>query len=410
MNELPPSPLSQLPYLTSNLPGIGGIIKSSEADFIVEEIPRYEPCGEGTHVFFQIEKTGLTTLESIRRIARALGKKTRDIGYAGLKDARGITRQVLSIEHVDPQTVAQLDLPKITIVWTRLHTNKLKLGHQAGNRFEITIRDCIESPLQTAQPIIEILKSQGMPNYYGPQRFGMRGNNATIAAAIMKSDYTEAIACILGKPLPTDSDQIRQARMAYDNNDYETATGCWPPQCRDELRLCKTVVKAGGPNERVWKTIDQKIRRLYASAWQSEMFNRVVADRITQLAKLETGDVAWIHRNGACFSVEDATAEQPRCDSFEISPTGPMFGAKMKKPEGKPGLREQQLLENSGVTVDLKKTPDGIKLDGARRPLRVPVTDLSATEGTEEDKPYLKLTFSLPSGSYATSLIREISK
>ena len=331
MNELPPSPLSQLPYLTRNLPGIGGIIKSSAADFIVEEIPRYEPCGEGTHVFFQIEKTGLTTLEAIRRIARALGKKPRDIGYAGLKDARGITRQVLSIEHVDPQTVAQLDLPKISIVWTRVHTNKLKLGHQAGNRFKITVRDCIESPLQTAQPIIEILKSQGMPNYYGPQRFGMRGNNATIAAAIMKSDYAEAITCILGKPLPSDNDQIRQARLAYDNNDYETAAGCWPPQCRDEQRLCKAVVKAGGPSEKVWKTIDQKIRRLYASAWQSEMFNRVVAARITQLGKLETGDVAWIHRNGACFSVEDATTEQPRCDSFEISPTGPMFGAKMKK-------------------------------------------------------------------------------
>src|SRR5512139_1809460 len=97
--------VDELPYLTGEVPGIGGRIKARPEDFVVEEVPLYQPSGEGTHVYFRIEKTGLSTMRAVHDIARALGRQVRDIGYAGLKDADAVTTQTLSVEHVDPDAI-----------------------------------------------------------------------------------------------------------------------------------------------------------------------------------------------------------------------------------------------------------------------------------------------------------------
>src|SRR5437867_13038790 len=86
-----------LPYLTRDFPGVGGSIKQRPEDFFVQELPLYEPSGEGEHVYCEIQKIGLTTFDAINRIADALHVSSRGIGYAGLKDARAITRQIFSI-------------------------------------------------------------------------------------------------------------------------------------------------------------------------------------------------------------------------------------------------------------------------------------------------------------------------
>src|SRR5205085_9755327 len=95
----------------------------------------YEPSGEGEHVYCEIQKVGLTTFAAIHQIAEALGVSSRDIGYAGLKDARAITRQLFSIWGATPEAVMNLKLPNITVQWAAQHGNKLRLGHLAGNRF-----------------------------------------------------------------------------------------------------------------------------------------------------------------------------------------------------------------------------------------------------------------------------------
>src|SRR5438270_4517497 len=124
-----------LPYLTRDIPGIGGSLKDRAEDFFVQEIPAYEPAGDGGHVFSEIQKVNLTTFDAINQIASALGISSRDIGYAGLKDARAVTRQLISIWGVTPERVAELKLPGIEIRWAIRHGNKLRLGHLAGNRF-----------------------------------------------------------------------------------------------------------------------------------------------------------------------------------------------------------------------------------------------------------------------------------
>src|SRR5690349_8085284 len=105
--------MEQLPYLTRDFAGVGGTIKVRAEDFFVQEIPLYEPTGEGEHVYCEIEKIGVTTFDAINAIARALNISSRDIGYAGMKDARAITRQVFSIWGVSESDVMALKLPNI---------------------------------------------------------------------------------------------------------------------------------------------------------------------------------------------------------------------------------------------------------------------------------------------------------
>src|SRR5438093_10165682 len=133
--------IRSLPYVTRDLPGIGGVIKQRAEDFFVQEIPLYEPSGEGEHVYCEIQKVGLTTFQTVGQIARALNISPREIGYAGMKDAHAISRQVFSIWGTTPEAVMALRIPDLTVQWASRHGNKLRLGHLAGNRFAIKIRD-----------------------------------------------------------------------------------------------------------------------------------------------------------------------------------------------------------------------------------------------------------------------------
>lgn len=397
-------------YLTSDLPGVGGSIKNRVDDFVVEEIPRYEACGEGTHVFFMIEKRGLTTRDAIGRISRALGCKRHDVGYAGLKDSRGVTRQVLSVEHVEPDRVLGLSVGQIQILWAVRHGNKLRLGHLAGNRFTIRVRDMDAGSYSRAAAIVEKLIEKGMPNYFGPQRFGMRGTNAMVGRAALTGDYQQSIALILGKPQPADPPDVQQARTLFDGGLYSDAAAAWPPRFRDERNLCRRVASGEQDAGALWRSIDRSLRNLFLSAFQSFLFNRVVAARIDRLDEVVQGDLAWLHRNGACFQVEDVAAELLRCESFEISPTGPMFGRKMTPASGVAGELENRVLIESGLTPNGFSDGTSDKLSGARRPLRVPVGEAGCVEGEDANGGYLELRFALPPGSYATSLVREICK
>ncbi len=401
---------TELPYLTTDLSGIGGVIKRYDEDFLVEEIPLYSVSGEGTHTYFTIEKRGLTTLAAIRLIARALGRNARDIGYAGLKDAHAVTQQMLSIEHVEPTRIKSLGLSRIRVLSVSRHGNKIKLGHLSGNRFTIKIRRTVASPLSRAAPIMDVLAKRGVPNYFGPQRFGVRGDNALIGRAVLQGNYDQAIALILGRLGSMDQADVRKARELFDAGDLEASAVAWKRAFPEQARICRALIKSSGDARRAWQAVQHTLRKLYVSAVQSELFNRVLARRITGIDRLETGDIAWKHRNGACFRVEDAAGEQVRCYTFEISPTGPLFGRRMTEAHGAPGQLEAEVLNESGLGKEQMHAKEGTKLDGARRPLRVPLLSPDLDADNDDHGPYLRLSFQLPPGAYATSVTREICK
>lgn len=393
-------------YLTANLPGTGGIIKETPEDFLVTEIPLYVPCGEGEHSYVEIEKRGLTTLDAMRRIARALGISDRDIGYAGLKDARGITRQTFSIPRVPPEVLLALSLPGITVLSATLHRNKLKPGHLAGNSFAIRIRGVDHDAREKAVAILTVLSERGVPNFFGSQRYGGLGNSHLIGRALLRQDFKGAIDALMGDPTVIRDERWRSAVEAYHQGDLATSREQFPGHCGTEREILNRLLKRPDAHERALDAVSPRLKKLYLSAYQSFLFDRVLDQRLHQLDTVEKGDVAYRHDNGACFLVEDCAAEAVRTQNFAISPSGPLFGCKVKMPEGRPREIEENVLRAEDISLQSFKLAGKLRMDGERRPLRVPMHNLS----TALDADGLTMSFSLPRGVYATSVLREVMK
>ena len=401
--------MPDLPYLTAAMPGIGGAIKQHLEDFVVEEIPVYEASGEGTHIYFDVEKRGIPTPEAIGRIAHYMGVNRNDIGFAGLKDAQAVTRQRMSLEHADPEKLAAYRDSQVRVVWTGRHSNKIRLGHLRANRFRIRIRDVDVEVLPRAQGILDALVRRGVPNYFGPQRFGARGDTGTLGEALVRNDLDRFVQLFLGRPAPDDPPDCKAARDAFDSGDYTRSLKRWPRHFRDQRRALSAYKKKQRPGAAV-AAIDKHMKRLFVSAFQSEVFNEILARRIATLDRLMVGDIAQKIDTHGMFVVEDLAAEQPRCDRFEISPTGLLPGAKERCALEEPGRIEQEVLAAHDLSLDDIDRVGSLKVPGTRRPLRFAIDEPALTAGTDEHGPYLELTFSCPSGCYATVVLREILK
>jgi tRNA pseudouridine13 synthase len=166
------------------------------------------------------------------------------------------------------------------------------------------------------------------------------------------------------------------------------------------------MVTAGKSPRKAVRAMPRKLLRLYLSAYQSSLFDRLVDMRLATLKQILLGDLAYKHINGACFLVTDPDVEQPRAESFEISPTAPLYGYKTKLAEGRTGLLEQSILDQEQLTLEAFHLSDGLAMSGERRPLRVPI-QISECIMDKED---LLLSFSLPKGCFATTVLAEVMK
>ncbi|MYB63906.1 tRNA pseudouridine(13) synthase TruD [Candidatus Poribacteria bacterium] len=345
-------------------------------DFIVEEIPLYEPSRSGTHTFFAIRKRSLTTYEAINRIARELHVNHKSIGYAGLKDKHAITTQVLSVEGIPPEQILKLKVPQIQILWAERHSHKLRVGHLKANRFEITLRYTSPHTLLDVEKKMVQLSTASVPNRYGEQRFGNKQDSHLIGKALLNKDWERALEYVLDTETAQFTDLAKQIKGMRKHDTLEKVVACIP----------------------------HRKRRLYLSAYQAYLFNRILEKRLPDLGQLLDGDIAIKHRNGAPFLVENAEIEQPRADAFEISPSGPIFGYKMRQPTGKVLEMEQELLSAEGVKPESFRKVAGVRLPGTRRPLRIQM-DLHQVKAVDNG---VRLSFTLPAGSYATVVLEEL--
>ncbi len=392
-------------FLTASLPGTGGIIKQDVDDFFVEEIPLYEPCGEGDHLFVTVEKRGLTTYDLLRELSQALNCQERDLGYAGLKDARAVTRQTVSIPLRKPEEVAKLDIPGVQILSAVPHRNKLRPGHLAGNRFQIRIHHPLADSAPRAEAILKLLSEQGVPNRFGDQRYGSLGNSHRIGRALLREDYPRAIEEIIGDPATIHHQGWQLAAESFRAGDITGAIERLPRHCRPERRLLE-MLQSGKSERKCVLAMPRKLLRLYLSAYQSSLFDRIIEMRLNSLNRIWPGDLAYKHVNGACFLVTDPEAEQIRADAFEISPTAPLFGYKTILAEGQAGQMERSLLEEEDLTVEAFRLSGGLSMEGERRPLRIPIQGTACNNDGDD----LIVAFSLPKGSFATTVMEEIMK
>lgn len=348
---------SDLPYITADLPGIGGKLRVTADDFVVEEVPLYEPIDEGQHLYVRLTKSGLTTKEVEGMLRRLFGLKSGDIGFAGMKDKHARTTQTfsLSVGHQPPGFAGEAQkrieeaLP-VTVEWARFHRNKLRPGHLLGNRFTITVNE-LSLPADEIDrriaAIIARLKTTGAPNYFGPQRFGIDGQNV-------------------------------QKGM--------------------ELLLGKRHVK------------DKWLRRFLIAAYQSHLCNQYLAVRVNEgnFERLLRGDVAKKVDTGGMFDVEDVEVEQLRYRRHEINFTAPIYGPKMRMAQAESGELEDRILAEAPVTL---QHFEKARVQGTRRSGRVLTPDLSFTIDRKDDSPpSLVVAFMLPKGAFATTVMGEIMK
>jgi len=400
-----------LPYLLTDFPGVGGLIKERPEDFFVQEIPLYDPSGEGEHVYAEIQKVGLTTLDAIGIIARKLGISPRVIGYAGMKDAQAVTRQTISIQGHDLslEAVMAIKEPNLEVLWASRHGNKLRLGHLAGNRFAVKLREVDPMKVVTLRPALDTLAKRGIPNYFGEQRFGRRGNNDLIGAAFLRGDDKEALRLILGDPKSSDGGDIHAARKNFEKGDLERSMHHWPRRSGMERRMLAKFIRTGDATKAIFMA-DLSVRKIWVSALQSRIFNTVLTQRLTTLDQVQVGDLAYKHDSGACFFVENLEAEAPRAERFEISPTGPIIGRRTSMARGVPGEIEQAVLAKYGITAADFKNGDRDRSPGDRRPLRIMPRDTQLESGVDQFGGFITVAFTLPPGAYATVLMRELTK
>ena len=341
--------MEPLPYLTADLPGIGGVLRARDDDFAVDEIPAYAPAGAGDHVFVHVEKRGHTTPAAVTAIARALAIPERDIGVAGMKDRHAVTRQWLSLPPpVTPEQARALVLPDIQILDAVRHGNKLRTGHVRGNRFVLRVREASPDAAARARAILALLAAApGAPNWYGEQRFGRDGDNAARGRDLL--------------------------------------TGATPRGKRD-----------------------RRMDRLMISALQSELFNAWLRARLADgyYRCALAGDV--LHkRGGGMFACTEPAVDTARMLANELCATGPMFGDAMRAAtEGsEAATREAQILAEAGLAPGAFHAVRAIA-EGTRRDASIEVGE--ATIAEEPDA--VVISFTLPGGAYATAVMREIMK
>ena len=406
------NPLPQK-YLTQTT-GVGGRIKVRPEDFLVDEVPLYEPEGEGEHLYLCIQKSNVSHGEMMSCLRRHFKVRERAIGFAGMKDKVGVTRQMVSIHQ--PAEPIDLNLPhdRMNVLWSAWHRNKLRLGHLAGNRFSIRIRDTDPLKAPLALRTLRILEREGVPNYFGSQRFGYRRNNHMLGARYLVGDWRGLLANLLGTAGAPFPEYQRERRELFDAGRYEEAAAMWSTSDRAE-RIASTAL-AGGASERdACLAVGHTALAFWVSALQSAMFNRVLDRRLEAdtLTTLLEGDLAFRHDNRAVFAVtaeELATGELPqRLAAMEISPSGPMWGKAMMQAGGAVAEIEREALDAIDIPAEAVLAGDRSP-DGGRRPLRVPIRNASLDAGIDEHGPYIRLAFDLPRGAYATIVLREIMK
>lgn len=424
---LPPLSAHTTParYLTADIPGIGGVLKQRPEDFIVEEIPAYEPAGQGEHIYLWVQKTNISTLHLVRLLAEHFGVRRDDIGVAGLKDKLAVTTQTVSIHTPGkrPEDFPSFERPGAAVLWAALHTNKLKRGHLKGNRFVIRVRGVPAAAVLRASKVLMALCKIGAPNRIGEQRFGALGRNHEVGRLLILNDRKGVVDAVLG-PSADRPDVHARAREHYAQGAFRDALDAFPPSAHTERRmlaaLCRGLDTGGGGSlRRAVESIERRERSFYVTAFQSALFNAVLDRRIVDATfdRLLEGDLAFKHDSGAVFHVEQPTLADPttaqRLAKLEISPSGPMWGPEMTPATGAVGELENEVFAASGVTIEqvqrfAKQHRESML--GQRRALRVPVLFPDVEGGQDEHGEYVKLRFELPRGSFATTVMQEIMK
>ncbi|MEW6074595.1 MAG: tRNA pseudouridine(13) synthase TruD [Planctomycetota bacterium] len=398
-------------YLTDSLPGTGGALRERLEDFVVAEELVRPPRGRGAHRWILVEKRGISTPEFLRRIGAALGLPTARLGAAGQKDARAVARQWVSAPGSAAIETLAARLSDATVLEIARDEEPLAPRLLARNRFAIVVRGLADpaEAARRAQAVLDVLAARGVPSFYGPQRFGLRGESAEVGRLLLLGRAEEALALILGRPGPGEDDpRARAFREAFERGELAEALRLVPGALRVERRLLERLA-AGATAATAIAALPRPQARFYLTAYQSLLFNRVLAARLPAIDVPWAGDLLAEEGKGERWTAcRDPEADRARVRAFAASPTGPLAGTRAPLAAGEAGRIEREVLAASGADPRALPDPPGLPLHGTRKSLRFRAADLRVRADPANGA--LELGFALPPGCFATALLAEVTK
>jgi len=333
-------------------------LRAQPEDFLVEEELGFTPAGVGQHVLLKVRKRNANTQWVARELARIGRFNALDVGFAGLKDRRAVTVQWFSVPGSPGGLDAWLTVKgaDFEVLEAHAHSRKLPRGALAGNRFVLRARG-VEADVDQLAARVAQVRRYGVPNYFGPQRFGREGANLT---AIQRG---------------------AQADGRGDDGAGVLAGAC-----------------------AALRKLRQPQRGFVLSAARSLLFNAVLAERVREATwhRLESGDLANLDGRGSIFTVTELDeALRLRCEVLEIHPTGPLWGRGPPPSGGRVFELERRIAEELALVSSLSEAAE---MEQERRSLRLAVPDLEWThEGAD-----VVIRFRLVRGGFATTVLREI--
>ncbi len=337
------------------------LFKQTKDDFVVTEVPLYEFSGEGEHIIIKFRKKELTTWTAVQIFSEQLGCKSRDIGYAGLKDKNAMTIQHISVPKSCEERLEKFNHENIKILEVMKHNNKIRVGHLKGNKFFIRLKRVTPLDAKKIEEAISNISQFGMPNYFGFQRFGIEGDNYKKGEAIINGELRE---------------KNRKLKQMYINSYQSYLFNNWLSK---RIEISK-LVNAFEPKE-IYEKLSLPLEEVSNMKKQEHPF------------KVITGDLMSHYPYGKIFYVEDIESESQKFFERDRVPTGLLSGKRVKRSE-----KFAYEIEN-----DFDKK---ISEDGARRFAWIFPKDIESNY--KEDKNWMEIQFELPKGSYATEFIAEI--
>ena len=411
-------------YLTTT-PGLGGTIKGSPEDFVVDEISIEIPrSDDGRYTVARIRTRNWETNRLVREMARAMRMSRRRISFAGTKDRRAVTTQLFQFEG-QADAPERLRLKDVEVLETYRTDRKLEIGDLLGNRFHLVVRDIPLSEgeiRERAEATARGLRiHRGFPNFFGLQRFGsVRPITHVVGRHIVRAEMREAVMAYIANPIEGEDPESFDMREALEaSGDYAAALRAYPKEWGFEKAILNRLAARAEDFAGALQELPLNLLILFVHGYQSYLFNRILSERMREGLPIHEpveGDVVLAARPDGrpdrerqiavdCTNIEKASAQ---CRAGKAFVSGVLFGSKSEFAAGRPGEIEKQVVGSEGLRREDFVIPAMPRLSsrGSRRELLAPLPEFEweAGDGT------LELRFALTPGCYGTSLLREFLK
>ncbi len=381
-------------YLTTT-PGVGGTLKVSAEDFVVEEVSAPPPVNiGGTVTIARLRVREWETNRLVRQLARSLHISRRRIGYAGTKDKRAVTAQLFSFEGVEPEAIAALHLKDVEILETFRASRPLELGDLVGNRFEIVVRDLrlpeAAAATAVAETTRELEAAGGFPNFFGIQRFGsVRPITHVVGKHLVRGEFREAVATYVANPIEGEDPESFEVRAALEESgDVKEALHDYPKAYTFEKAILNHLAAHPDDDVGALRVLPLSLLIMFVHAYQSFLYNRILSERMRRglpITEPVEGDLVLpADRRGLPDRERtiDVTADNrervaARCREGKAWVSGILYGSETPFAGGEMGEIERATIDAEGVRPEDFIIPDlpRISSRGTRREILAPIRD-----------------------------------